>query len=563
MILPEPAPSAKLIDFVNSFLPSANDWYAVSAGLKKFETIHQDFQAGWLMTAFDYHLMRGVEESRKTSDAFDQSMATAEWSYPIPLKSLPQEVANFWNEALLLIRAPVGVARLNHLLFELRHGNGGEHARAASNAYLELGVSDWSRLDRVNCLYWSLELSRQVNDSIDRVVEPLADLAELSLGQSEPEPGVSLHALEILTREVPQFPGLPNLLEKARLSYRDPWLIAMIVEMQVAIAKPANPVRVAELHRELVRESIDYALAREGIAKMKFLEEAAQLAFTHNEKDLLKEATHAMQAMTEEELDLKLMSVSVDIPSHEIEALINQYVDLTSLSEALERIVSSLPPSGSIDMNIESEKKFREEFVIQNLIPTTILRGDLLAGYTPINEQDALDQKLSRIEMTGIAVGSELLSRILLDLLNKFTPTQEEIEELISKFDHVDSVSACLLAKAFLAFQAGHFDTAVGLVMPRLETLSRARLAKLGALQFQVQRGSKRGVYPQLGALISELKPTIDPSWHRFLYTFLVSNFGSNYRNEFSHGYLDEIDVRSSALVLLCGLYLALTPVES
>ena len=173
MELPELVPNAELVLFVNLLLPTAKDWYDVSAGLKKFESSHEDRQAGWLMTAFDYHLMRGTEENRKTSDTFNQLMSNAERSYPIPLKSLPAEVSNFWNEVLLLIEAPVGVARLHHLLFELSHGNGGEHARASSTAYLELGVSDWDRLDRVNCLYWSLELSRRVKDPIDRVIEPL------------------------------------------------------------------------------------------------------------------------------------------------------------------------------------------------------------------------------------------------------------------------------------------------------------------------------------------------------------------------------------------------------
>ena len=562
MELPEFVPTNELMLYVNSLLPTAKDWYDVSAGLKEYEIQHADRQAGWLMTAFDYHLMRGSEENRKTSDTFNQLIATSDRIYPTPLKLLPSEVSNFWSEVLVRIQAPVGLARLHHLLFEIGHGNGGERARAASTAYLELGVSDWDRLDRVNCLYWSIELSRRVKDPIDRVIEPLVALADLSLSQTEPEPGVALHALEILTREVPQLPELPALLEKARLSYLDPWLVAMVVEMQVAVVKPANPARVAELHRELVRESIDYASTREGIAKMKFLEDAAKLATKYNEKELLKEATQAMQAMTMEDLDLKLISVSIDIPTHEIEDLISKFVDLSSLSVALEKIVASLPPSGKIDANKESERKFREEFVFQSLVTTTKIRDDALAGYTPINEEDALDQRLSQIEMTSIGISSEILSRIFMDLLNKFNPSQGELEALIAKFDHVDSTSSRLLTKGLLAFQAGEFDIAVALVVPRLETIARARLAKLGALQYQVQRGSKRGVYPQLGPLIGELKPTIDPSWHRFLYTFLVSNFGSNFRNEFSHGYIDGVDIRSSALVLLCGLFLALTPIE-
>lgn len=560
--MPDLIPNAELVLFVNSLFPSSFDWDETAAKLKEYEKAYDDVQAGWLMTAFDYMLRRGIKENRKDPEVFSDQWATSVSVYPVPLGQLPVEVANFWSEIVVRVDAPQCVARLHHLLFELKHGNGGEHARKASSAYLELGISDWTRLDRVNCLYWSVELSRRVGDTADRVIAPLVELAELSLDKAESEPGVALHALEVLTREVPSLEILPTLLGRARLAYPDPRLVAITMEMQAAIAKGDDGSRIVELHRELVRESIDFALQREGIAKMKFLEEAAQLATKYGEKELLKEAMQAMQAMTIEELDLKRISVEVEIPSGVIEVQVERVVNQSSLDAAFNFLVLQSPPSGNIYQNTEMMKTLSAEFVFQDLIPTTLLRSDALASYTPINDEDARDQKLSHVEVMNLGLGSEIVSRIFVSLLARFTPNPEEIGNIIGAADHVDSSTARSLSRVFLAFQEGEFEVAATLAIPKIETLARARLAKMGNLQYQVQRGSKRGVYPQLGTLIRDLRPSLDPSWYRFLLTFLVSNFGPNYRNELSHGYVEEVDIHSSAMVLLSALYLALMPVE-
>jgi hypothetical protein len=513
------------------------------------------------VTAFDYWLQREVSKDRKKSGAFGDRISGPEGAYPIRLGELPSDVAEFWSEMSSLVESPQLVARLEHLLFELKHGNMGERGRRAASAYLALGMSDWTRLDRVNCLYWSGELSRRVGDAADRVIAPLIELAESSLDQAASEPGVALHALEVLTREVPSLEVLPKLLERARSAYRDPWLVAVTIEMQVAIAKGDRSSRSVELHRELVRESIDFAMQQEGIAKMKFLEEAAQLATKYGEDDLLKEAMQAMQAMTIEELDLKFISVEAEIPIEVIDAQVELVTRQTSLGAALNFLILQSPPSGKIDQNTEMMERLSAEFVLQDLIPTTLLRSDAMASYTPISDEDVRDQKLSHVEVMNLGLGSEIVSRIFVSLLDRFTPSPEEIGSVIGAADHVDSSTARSLGRAFHAFHEGEFEVAATLATPKIETLARARLAQTGNLQYQVQRGSKRGVYPQLGILIRDLQASLDPSWHRFLLTFLVSNYGPNYRNELSHGYIEDVDIRSSAMVLLSALYLALTPV--
>ena len=86
-----------------------------------------------------------------------------------------------------------------------------------------------------------------------------------------------------------------------------------------------------------------------------------------------------------------------------------------------------------------------------------------------------------------------------------------------------------------------------------------------GLLQFRTQRDFKdgrstRGQFPQLGALLGQLRPWVSPSWFRYLWTYLVSPFGPNFRNELLHGYVDDVSRPAAALSILAALHLALVP---
>jgi hypothetical protein len=121
------------------------------------------------------------------------------------------------------------------------------------------------------------------------------------------------------------------------------------------------------------------------------------------------------------------------------------------------------------------------------------------------------------------------------------------------------------LAKALVAFEAGEHEAAAMLAMPRVEALVRALCKEKNVLRSRVQQdqrqgSSTRGHYPQLGALPGQLCPWLDPSWYRFFWTFLVSPFGPNLRNELLHGFTDEVTPNESAPTLLAALRLAMVP---
>jgi hypothetical protein len=157
---------------------------------------------------------------------------------------------------------------------------------------------------------------------------------------------------------------------------------------------------------------------------------------------------------------------------------------------------------------------------------------------------------------------------VLEGALERFSPSEEDIVTALQALPHVSTPVARSVARALLAFQAGRYEEATTVAMPRIESLVRALCDEKGVLRFRVQRDqrqgpSTRGQYPQLGALLVEIRPWMDRSWDRFLWTFLVSPFGPNYRNELLHGYVDDATRIPATLTILAALRLALTPLSA
>jgi hypothetical protein len=202
MELPAPNASDDLITYLDESAQSAENWRRISAALLKREQETSDVQAGWLMTAFDYCLGREVGEGRSKSTALSSEL------YPTPLAQLPAEVIALWASAADRVTAAASRARLHHLLFQCGHGNKGTHGREAAAAYITLGTGTWSRLERVNCLDWAVDLRKRLGDTAaaKEAYPELVTLATDSLDQEKPEPGVALQALEVLAFEDSRMP---------------------------------------------------------------------------------------------------------------------------------------------------------------------------------------------------------------------------------------------------------------------------------------------------------------------------------------------------------------------
>jgi quinol monooxygenase YgiN len=571
MEMPAPDASNELIEYLDQAGQSADDWYGISAALRQREQEQGDIQAGWLMTAFDYGLARRVGAKRRRSDAFSAQIEAGGMTYPTPIGQVPEEVVALWASTADRVQMPGPRARLHHLLFERGHGNKGTHGREAAAAYLALGTGSWDRLERANSLHWAVDLSKRIGDvqGAAKVYPALVALATESMDQERKEPGVALHALEVLAFDDSRNPELLRLLERAREVYGDdPFLTVHTIRIQEQVFK-SDQAKREQLRQETVEAYIAHAdKFPAGLMRMSFLEDAVKLANQYGLPDLADKATEELQQISIDDLGLKMISASAAIPAEVVDAHVAAFVERQSLGGVLKALASAEAPTGNIDRNVQSTQMIAKETPFASMIPTKHLGQDGLTRYTTTSESDRLDEQLSRIEIIGLGMSGEVTARKLAEALARFLPSEDDLTSMLQGLPHVSVSMARSLARALLDFQHESFEEATTVAMPRIESLVRALCQEKGVLRYRVQRDQKdgpsiRGQYPQLGALLVQLRPWMDRSWDRFLWTFLASPFGPNFRNELLHGYTEEVTRTHAALTILAALRLALVPVSS
>ena len=393
-------------------------------------------------------------------------------------------------------------------------------------------------------------------------------LATESLDQDNPEPGVALHALEVLAFEDSENPELPPLLERAREVYgNDPWNTSHTIRIQEQVSR-SDQTKRDQLRRESVEAYQKHAdQFPPGLPRMVFLEDAARLANQYGLSDLADKATAAMQEMSIDDLDLKTFSASASVPTESIDAHVAGLVERDSFVQAVEGLAGSEPPTGNVETNLRNIQQLAKQAPLASLFPTKQIGKDGLAHYTASSDAERLDEQLARAEGFSLGLGGEVTARVLEGTLERFSPSEENIVTALQVLPHVSAAVARSLARALHAFQAGRYEEATTVAMPRVESLVRALCEEKGVLRFRVQRDQRhgpsiRGQYPQLGSLLVEIKPWMDRSWDRFLWTFPVSPFGPNYRNELLHGYVDDATRIPAALTILAALRLALIPLS-
>jgi hypothetical protein len=571
MDLPEPEVSDDLVEYLDSRALASEGWQGIAAALLERERAMSDLQAGWLMTAFEYGLARRVRENRAGAAAFGEKFSGERFSYPTPIGEVPEEVIDLWTSAAERVATPGPRARLHHLLFERGSGNKGTHGREAAAAYLALGVGTWPRLERVNCLHWARDLSMRVGDVSEaaKVIPALVALAIESLDQEKREPGVALHALEVLAYEDADNPDLPQLLERARGAYdTHPYLTTQTIRIQEEVFK-SDPARRAQLRRETVLAFYAHAMTfPPGALRMSFLENAATLAEQYGFADLSDQSVEAMQRMTLEDMDLKPFSATASIPTEIVDAHVASMLERPSFGDVLEALAAGEAPTGNVDRNRTATQQIAEQTPLASLMPTKHLGDDGLPRYMAASDEDRIDEQLARAEVIALGLAGRVTARILDEALAKFTPSHEEIVPRLQKLSHVSIPVARSIAVALLDFQAGRYEEAATVAMPRVESLARSLCQGKNVLRLRVQRyqkqgSSTRGQYPQLGALLVLLRPWMDPSWDRFLWTFLVSPFGPQFRHNLLHGFTEEVTPAYAALTLLAALRLAIIAVAA
>lgn len=478
----------------------------------------------------------------------------------------PGEATSIWDAAASRCSSPTIRSTLNHLLFELGVGTRHEHARAAADAYVEIAeaalplVPDRivQRLEHASAADWGHELYRRMGDveGQTRAVIAILNVLEQELGGGLNEAGIIMPLLERLVKYSPTEPTLPALLDRTRSALKENrWQLQRVIQLQQLLASD-DPRRVNELRRDEVEVLIADAESASGIGAQIRLESAAQRAANLGLRDLEERASRMLQDLPRDELGLVPVGSTIEIPREEFVARKEGIATSSDVSELLARLAGDPPPSGDLtETNRRVEASSAEPSLLNSAVGG-ILDDDWLPTFSPRTVEEEQDAAMAFEEVPWMLALATAYSSGLAEALARLDPTEDDIVAAISALSVVES-TARTIARSLLAFGAGRYEEAASLALIRVESQVRGLAEQAGTLRYQTQQGARRGQYPQLGTLLDGLRNRLDPSWWRFLESFLVGPAGLNYRNRLFHGHVKDVDDRYSALSIVAVAYVA------
>jgi hypothetical protein len=554
--------AARLVDEAAA---AADDWHDVGSALRQSlsawreaeEASQQPGAATWTVWAFEYH----SQGSPAQPDYFKPMMIFADGTGNMPfMRDLPAACLGWWALLADQVNEARPRARLEHLLFLRRQGNGGARARRAAEAYLELatGSPDIYTIDAIKVC---LDLARRVRqaDLVQAAIDLTCTHAASALSEDKPLPGVAIRLLALLNGESSAPCDVDDLLQQARDKFaRDVHNEDGVIRLQLERTKGRSERR-AQLWSERVDAWITAAEAAEPIVGVMHFQKAVEHARSSGDRVLLERATAKMQAVRRDEMQMQSFSVEMGLPVGEIERWLQPITDASTWQIALVEFARFGPITGDVDNNRQLRDRTETDFPLSQLLPPVQLGGDGLPRYQPTSEEDRRDYQLVKIEVRQLQLYSTVVLEALVRVAHNALPSLDELEEHFRSNSTVPRDLASAIGRAFLRFWAGDAEGAAFTIVPRIEALARNLLLSGDAGIYQTQRQESPGQYPPLRFLLNELlKRGLDPSWHRYLHVLSTHAAGYNYRNELSHGFLDNVGDAMAALLLQAATYLAM-----
>lgn len=544
---------------------NADNWYEIGAEIQKTAEPESRDSVAPVVSAFQYDFVETTEEERRNRwGVYAPMLELADGRvYPTPLDVAPDEWLVTWTAIVDQVRHPAARSRLHDLLWERRWGpRPDQHARGAIDAFEELASGSWSALDRAECLTRALGVARAIGDEDrrNRLVSKTVEAAQASIRGGERQPGVALRLVESLMRlpASDQPRELDLLLDEAISAYEpDPWILQTIADLQ-AIRARADKEGVRSIYARQVERWRDAAGRATGLVRMSHLERALELARVHGLSEEADELRREIQAITPDEMDLKTISATVEMPREQVERFHDAFLEGADWKECLVLFGSYGPPSGDYERNVRTIKELQQEHPLQFLFSKVIIGPGNVPILHATTEEEHRDVELSDHEARGIAFwaisAAEVLDRIRRE---KAVPEPGEIVAFFST-DVITVDVAERMSRALLLYWEGQPDEAAHVLVPRLEAAIREMCRQAGPAIIREPRGRAPGSVRPLGDLISALKGRLDESWRRYLANLLVDPVGTNLRNRISHALLPMVAKEQAAVLLHAACFLRL-----
>lgn len=509
--------------------------------------------------AFTYRIQQKIVDGKPRAVIESKYRNPDGTQSPPPVDEASQEIVDAWAKLSEKVMAPYARARLEHLLFARKHDKAIEHAKKAIAAYRE-SSKIWKRsFDQIDDLSIALRLSRAIGNInlSQEVMAEIASAATAALDSKENIPGVSLRLIEVLAAEPSAPAELDDLLEKARMRYKnDPWIEEEVVALQI---DRATGVARSQLEDDLVQIWLDAGEASTGIIRLGHLKKALELANRIGRKELVNRAATAIQGTNPAELELMSIKSTVNISEETIELLIQPITSAPSWRDALDVFAHFGPISGDKATNESLVQQQAQDFPLQAMLPPELLGGDGLPRFYADTPERQFDVALSKVESQQIKIHGAFLGEALHRVARTHgIPSEADLTEFFLSRTTVSDATAGALTRAHIRFWLGDAEAVMFCTPPIIEALARQLVIDTQQGVYRLQRQDSPGQYPGLGSLLGTLLTAgLDPSWFRYLHTLCTSIAGMNLRNEIAHGFAFGHSASIAATLLQAAGYLS------
>ncbi len=328
-----------ILQVITEAVQDATSFYSVADQLRKAVSDDPENPLLPFIYAFSYDYVEDPEvERRERWGPYAPMIELADGRvFPPPLEMIDENMIDAWTQVYEQSDSPIVRARLGDLLWLRKIGDRPDlYARSAISSNNELGGGNWNELYRAYCLIRAFELSREIGDQeLQRnIVERLLMATQDSIKSEEPKPGVTLRLLQpLLDLTEHEQPNILNeIIDTSFEVYADnPWILDSLFNIKAK--RIPDQKQQLRTRFDQVKRWIEEAENSDGIIRMHNYQHALEIARNYGLNDLADEIRRTIQGIRPDELDLKEVTVSTEIPYEEVNRFIEAFIDKSSLDK--------------------------------------------------------------------------------------------------------------------------------------------------------------------------------------------------------------------------------------
>ncbi|MEV4130411.1 hypothetical protein [Nocardia sp. NPDC049707] len=562
--------AARVLDHAfKDLLVGADGWGAVERGVKELGVALPDScqRALTLLSCRPLKQNVGLAGAELAVDA--ASLSTL-WPR---VADVTDDEVTLWTALADAVTVPAAHARLADLLFARKVPKAGGYGRRAAQAYID--AVDRHEIDTRTAVYllrgWTL--ARRLKDlglensALDVMIDHVDVLME---NRNRSMPGAMYPLLRVLCEKPQDSSRVEDLrryvnlvLKTLAASETREHLIAEVARLRRKLLGSGKLTQeLRDVHADEVAGLYRQAHDAPNLAvRFIHLETAAKVATARGLHEEAKKFVAEMEVINLDDIGMEVIRTSSSIPTWVIESHLDPYTEASDWRTGI-RLFCTDPcaPTGRIQDHRALAATMGKDLL---RLPTVLIRNGM-PRYTLSTDEEQDKEDVAR----SAGIQADLYGGVLVDALQRISqrygvPAVDELTAVFLELGAVDPRLARSLAKGFGYFWARDYEAVAGIVIPKIEAAARALLRELDEGIYQVQAAKNPGNYPYLPVLLDELeKLALDEDWAYFLHWQLLGPIGLNLRNEYAHGFIDDVGpIQAAMLLRAAGMLITAAPI--